>query len=165
MPSSSRSSLLRAALRVLGPCALPASTSVLLAHALSAYDPEGEVPTPTQGGEGPQGGLILLSRSSQRKASRLLKSSQPEELFRLAMDSILTQSGEVSLLLEQIRLKCNMLYSIPVDTAAIMNFLTACTIPSALPMYLNFARDIYAYVFLDAIAPCNCELHVDAIAD
>ena len=97
VPSSSRSSLLRAALGVLGPCALPASTSVLLAHALSAYDPDGEVSTP--GGEGgPQGGLILLSRSSQRKASRLLKSSQPEELFRLAMDSILTQSGEVNLL-------------------------------------------------------------------
>ena len=95
VPSSSRSSLLRAALGVLGACALPASTSVLLAHALSAYDPDGDVPTPA-GESSPPGGLILLSRSSQRKASRLLKNSQPEELFRLAMDSILTQSGEVS---------------------------------------------------------------------
>ena len=96
VPSSRRSSLLRMAMGALGPCALPACTSVLLAHALSAYDPEGETAPVSEGAQGaPQGGLILLSRSSQRKASRTLKSSQPEELFRLAMDSVLSKSAEV----------------------------------------------------------------------
>jgi hypothetical protein len=101
VPSSRRSSLLRMAMGALGPCALPACTSVLLAHALSAYDPEGETaPISGECAQGAsQGGLILLSRSSQRKASRTLKSSQPEELFRLAIDSVLTKSAEVRILM------------------------------------------------------------------
>ena len=88
------------AMDALGPCALPACTSVLLAHSVSAFIHEkeddvaqGENKEFTQGDQ--QGGLILLSRSSQRKASRSLKSSQPEELFRLAMDSVLTKSAQV----------------------------------------------------------------------
>lgn len=39
--------------------------------------------------------LILLSRSSQRKAFRALKTSQPEELFRLAIDNVLIRPAEV----------------------------------------------------------------------
>jgi hypothetical protein len=88
------------AMDALGPCALPACTSVLLAHSISSFVHDKE----EEGAQGEshefslgnqQGGLILLSRSSQRKASRSLKSSQPEELFRLAMDSVLTKSAQV----------------------------------------------------------------------
>lgn len=88
------------AMDALGPCALPACTSVLLAHSVSSFVHDKE----EEGAQGEshefsqrnqQGGLILLSRSSQRKASRSLKSSQPEELFRLAMDSVLTKSAQV----------------------------------------------------------------------
>lgn len=90
------------AMDALGPCALPACTSVLLAHSVSAFIHEKEDDVAQQGDNkeftqgDQQGGLILLSRSSQRKASRSLKSSQPEELFRLAMDSVLTKSAQVS---------------------------------------------------------------------
>ena len=132
MPAARRASLLQMALTALGPCALPACTGVLLAHALNSYHPETDSNTSNsnisnsnsgleqiEGGTGtgtgtvavsplglsgttnyilgiPQGGLILLSRSSQRKASRTLKSSQPEELFRLATDCVLSASAEVS---------------------------------------------------------------------
>ena len=120
MPPARRASLLRMALSALGSCALPACTGVLLAHALNSYNPDmdssnynsvvdkserenGTLAVIPRGIPGatdyvlgiPQGGLILLSRSSQRKASRTLKSSQPEELFRLAIDCILSASAEV----------------------------------------------------------------------
>lgn len=96
IPSARRVTLLKTAMDALGPCALPACTSVLLAHSLSSYDPEG-APGKTVSefeGSSPTGGLILLSRSSQRKASRSLKTSQAEELFRLATDTVLTKSAE-----------------------------------------------------------------------
>jgi hypothetical protein len=100
IPSSRRSVLIRMAMDALGPCALPACTSVLLAHSVSSFvhdkeeeGAQGDSHEFSQGNQ--QGGLILLSRSSQRKASRSLKSSQPEELFRLAMDSVLTKSAQV----------------------------------------------------------------------
>ena len=63
------------------------TTTTLSLHEMGQSQSQGQ-------GQG-QGGLILLSRSSQRKASRALKSSQPEELFRLAMDCVLTRSAEV----------------------------------------------------------------------
>ena len=99
-----RGLLVQMALHALGPGALPACTAVLLAHALSAYDPEAEeAPAllPTGANErkledaagAPAKGLILLSRSSQRKATRAMRTSQPEEFFRLAMDIILSRPG------------------------------------------------------------------------
>ena len=127
MPAARRASLLHMALTALGSCALPACTGVLLAHALNSYNPEadtsnnnnnssleqiegenGTITVTPMSASGttnyilgiPQGGLILLSRSSQRKASRTLKSSQPEELFRLAMDCVLSASAEVRRLVQ-----------------------------------------------------------------
>ena len=99
-----RGPLVQMALHALGPGALPACTAVLLAHALSAYDPEAEeAPAllPSAASErkledaagAPAKGLILLSRSSQRKATRAMRTSQPEEFFRLAMESVLSRPG------------------------------------------------------------------------
>ena len=103
-----RGPLVQMALHALGPGALPACTAVLLAHALSAYDPEAEeAPAllPSAASErkledaagAPAKGLILLSRSSQRKATRAMRTSQPEEFFRLAMESILSRPGTAAL--------------------------------------------------------------------
>ena len=90
------------AMNALGPRALPACTAVLLCHALAAYDSHsldfttnttsaGQI-VPT-GTTETQPTLVLLSRSSQRKASRRLKSSLPEEIFRLAIDMLVPANG------------------------------------------------------------------------
>lgn len=83
MSHSSREAVVALAIRVLGPQSLPACVNALLAHVLATHE--------TGGGEG--GGevevtgdaLILLSRSAQRKAQRQLRTSLPEDLFRLVV--------------------------------------------------------------------------------
>ena len=103
--------------QALGPAALPACAAVLLAHALSAYDPDADAAPaapdtpadrPLSAPASASAGLILLSRSSQRKASRALRTSQPEEFFHLALDTVLARSAEA-----QVRRALPRTYPVP----------------------------------------------------
>lgn len=90
LSSFRRGLLVKSAVEILGESSLPACVSVLLTHALVAYDPEVNVMgTEADNNES----YILLSRSAQRKAHRELKSSKPEDIFRLALDFSLRKSG------------------------------------------------------------------------
>jgi hypothetical protein len=106
MPPRRRHALIHMALNTLGASALASCSAVLLAHTLAAYDPETEsnakavaaesLASGSSGG-GSGGGLILISRSSQRKAQRAMRTSLPEDLFRLAFECVLTRPAEAQI--------------------------------------------------------------------
>jgi len=98
MPAHRRSTLLNLALASLHDTALPACVNILLVHAFCTFemDIEQSAKAAAAAAEGSanDGAVILLSRAAQRKAFRSLKTSQPEELFRLAVDITNSRGAE-----------------------------------------------------------------------
>lgn len=92
-----RNNLLFYAMDSLGPKALPSCTSTLLAHVFISYEPIESNDLNLLNIENDNHGLILLSKSSNRKAKKALKTSRPEELFRLALDISLKNNAEIQL--------------------------------------------------------------------
>jgi hypothetical protein len=92
-----RNNLLFYAMDSLGPRALPSCTSTLLAHVFIAYEPIESNDLDLTNIENDNQGLILLSKSSNRKVKKALKTSRPEELFRLALDVSLKNNAEIQL--------------------------------------------------------------------
>lgn len=87
MPSHRRSSLLKMVLSTLTDSALPISICVLLTHVFCAYGAD-LMDMPANSDKESQ---ILLSRSAQRRAFRSMKTTQPEEIFSLAIELIVSR--------------------------------------------------------------------------
>ena len=85
MPSHRRSSLVKMALGVLGDSSLPLCVFVLLAHSYSAYEFD-QIESHAQVEADSGASFVLLSRAAQRRAFRSMKTSQPEEMFDLAIE-------------------------------------------------------------------------------
>lgn len=93
MSTSTRERLLQICLEALGPCSLPACIATLLMHVMVSYEPEGLRSLQSADKDV----TILLSISAQRKARRLLQTSLPEEMFRLAMQASLRLPFEIQI--------------------------------------------------------------------
>ena len=96
LTSAQRGALVKIATNILGSSSLPAAVSVLLVHSLVAYDPE-EIQShiSTSQDEEAADTFILLSRSSQRKALRQLRTYKSEDMFKLALALTLKKPVEV----------------------------------------------------------------------
>ena len=86
-----RSALMHLALSVLGDSACTACVSVMISHVYATYESD-DASKPTSGGEADTS-LILLSRAAQRKAGRIMRSSLPEEMLRLASTNSYSQTS------------------------------------------------------------------------
>ena len=89
IPVQKRLSVLKVAMSAVGPGALPANISTLLVHVLRSYEPAAA----TQGSA--DCNFILLSKSAHRKAAQSLRTSIPEDLFRLAIESSLSHPAVI----------------------------------------------------------------------
>jgi hypothetical protein len=141
MSSFRRGYLVRVAVDLLGDKALPAAVSVLLTHALVAYEPESLDSEITPDADH----YILLSRSSQRKSQRQLRTSKPEDIFKLALDFPLRKSGssQVSSLVTLLRASLQLLTSAmqPDAVSAVVTCGDMLVDVSALQSYAN---DVFA---------------------